>query len=197
MQSQYLFIILAFVSFLSNSLSAAVHFTLRGSANRNNLGLNHQEERSASGSVAVDLGSHLRLGITHQQGYVGLQGYQYNRTANAYYYVQEKTHTIANSLDLTVILYYGDIFVPFVQVGVIKKRYLITYSTEGSSQSVSKSYALPPVPNTGVGLGIRLNTNFSLNITYTVSPGIRQARPDQRPQSVLDSYLSLGLSYQI
>ncbi len=197
MRSRWIIVILAFICFLSNTLSAGVHFTVRGSANKNNLGLSNQDERSLSGSVDLDLGSHLRIGLTHQEGYIHLQGYQYSRPSNSYYLMQEKTHTIANSLDLTLILYYGDIFVPFVKMGIIKKRYLITYINDSTGQSQTNSFALPPVPNAGVGLGIRLNTNFSLNLTYIVSPGIRQTYPDEDPQSVLDSSLSIGLSYQV
>lgn len=176
----------------------AVHFSLLGSANNNNLGLSNQDSRSASASVAVDVGQYLRLGVTHRQGFIKMEGYRYNELVNKYFYIEEKTHSIANSLDLTIVLYYGEIFVPYIQIGLVKKEYRITSFLDDEEGSVTNFVSMRPVPNGGIGIGVRLDQNFSLKFSYTVSPGVRQLHPNLEPETgVLDTYTSVGISYQL
>lgn len=177
---------------------AGMHFTLQSALSVNNLALTKQDSRSGSASVAFDLGTYFRIGVTHRQaisrkeGYVSLSG----AGSPLYIYNSEQFHLFANSLELTVILYYGRIFVPYLQIGIVKKDYL-TISAIGDEPEAHSKVSVDPEPSGGFGLGIRLNSNFSLKLSYTISRGIRQVHPSLPPESVLDSYTSVGISYNI
>ena len=190
------FLLLLCVFLFSNHGFSATHLTLKGSLVNNNLGLNSQENFSGSASVAFDIGTYLRLGITHRRAESQIKGYRETSVTNEYRYEEERTDNIANSIDLTVILYYGRVFVPYIQLGMVRKEYTMTYMIENLS-AIKKQYTLPAVPNAGIGLGIRLNSDFSLKLSYSVSQGIKQKRPDTPPEGVLDSYTSVGISYSI
>lgn len=177
-------------------LLAGVHFTLQGSFADNNLGLRTQDSRSASASVAFDLGTHFRLGVTHRQAMNTLEGYGENEATGNYDYSKETTLVYANSLDLTIILFYGEVFVPYVQVGVVRKDFTITSSINQSPAQTAQG-TIPLVPNGGLGMGIRLNQNFSLKLSYSLSPGVRQTHPSLEGEPVWDSYTSIGVTYNI
>ena len=181
---------------INRTLSAATHFTVRGSITNNNLGLNHQANNSTSFSVATDVGTFLRIGLTNRIAYTTLKGYTLQSDKETYLYSEETTKNTANSIDLTIILYMGKVFVPYLQLGIVKKNYLIQ-SQAGNAEPVETAYSIPPVPNAGFGLGIRLNQNFSLKLSTTFSPGVQQKTPDAEPQGILDNYTSIGLTYKM
>ena len=53
------------------------------------------------------------------------------------------------------------------------------------------------MPNLGLGVGIRLNKDFTLKISHLVSPGqADDPFDDQEPRTVLDRSTSVGLTYQ-
>lgn len=197
MRALQLSIIFLLASSMSGFLEAAMHFTIRGSANQNNLGLANQNAKSASLSVASDVGKYLRLGITHRQSLIALEGYRLREISQQYSYVEERTRSISNSIDLTVVLYYGSTFTPYVQIGIVKKDYKVSSYISEDSTTISNSFSQALVPNAGLGLSVRLDANFSLNFSYVVSPGLRQITPDADPESVLDSYTSIGISYEL
>jgi hypothetical protein len=174
---------------------SAAHFSILGSANKNNLGLSNQDSRSLSFSLAFDISSFLRFGGTHRQTFMSMEGYRHDADTSQYFYVQENTRSIANSVELTIILYYGQMFTPFLQVGIVKKDYHVMSFLGG--EIVKARYSQPIVPNGGVGLGVRLYENFSLNLSYSVSPGVRQISPAEKPEGVLDTHTSVGISYQL
>ncbi|MBP6217480.1 MAG: hypothetical protein KA436_02715 [Oligoflexales bacterium] len=183
---------------LVSPLYAATHFSLQGSASYNNLGLNNEDSKAITASVSQDLGKYFGIGVTHRQGETTLKGYKYLDILDLYFSYEQRIRTIANSLDLTLVLYYGEVFVPYLQVGMVKKNYVVTtYGISGDEQAEPKAYSLPPVPSAGMGLGIKINANFSLKLSYTVSPGIKQTNPASPPESVLDSYTAVGISYNI
>ena len=107
----------------STSSQAALHLSLQGSVASNYLGLSSKNSRSVSLSAAFDLGTYFRLGVTHRQGLEKIQGYVADSSSTVYYYNERSINSYANSIDLTVILYYGRIFVPYVQTGFVKKEY--------------------------------------------------------------------------
>jgi hypothetical protein len=176
---------------------AGTHFSIQGSANYNNLGLNNEDSRSACASIAQDLGKYFRIGVTYRQGTTILKGYKLNPDNQAYGFYEQRINSVANSLDFILILYYGETFVPYVQLGAVKKDYLVKNIGPVEADNTTQIYSLPIVPSAGIGLGIKMSTNFSLKLSYTVSPGIKQTQPDQPPVSVLDSYSAVGVSYDI
>lgn len=195
--------------FASSPALGVVYITGSISASESNVGLQTQESRGASGSIAFDLGRYIRLGFTHRQdmqtadGYVGeaedtcVFGKDVSGCATYY----SKTHIVSNSVDLTLILYEGDVVVPFIQGGAVIKTY--TFQTEtvkrDGSVEAEKTGPVPfgPVPNLGAGLGIRLNRQFTLKLSYTASPGITQDPIENKEKVVWDKQMSLGLTYQL
>ncbi len=185
------------MSLLSSPASAALHFTLQGSASDSHLGLQTQATRSASGSIAADLGSYFRIGITHREDVSNQAGHTEKNDGSGYYYSKTRTNLAANSVDLTVILYYGELFVPYIMGGAIKKEYVTSFTFE-DGQTVSSRTPLPVAPNAGVGLGIRINRDFSLKLSYTVSPGYAQDGPeDTVGRAILDRMTSVGITYDL
>ena len=181
---------------LDQQASAGIHFTLQSSLSENNLPLSSQNYRSGSASIAFDLGTYFRVGFTHRQSENLSTGYVISEDFNQYIYRMTKNQNFSNSLDFTVILYYGRIFVPYLQLGAVKKEYVIE-STIGTLDTEKERYPLPPVPNAGVGLGIRLNRNFSLKLSFSVSPGIKKTHPMHEAEAVWDTFTSIGITYNI
>ncbi len=174
---------------------AAVYFTLGGSQSHNNVPYQTYESRAGSASVAMDLGEYFRVGYTHRQEFSNNTGYRALVTQPGYYgeYVSQ-TRVISNSIDFNIILFAGEIFIPYLSAGAVVKAYHSGIETvEGSEAS---SFTLPPVPNLGGGIGIRLNRNFSLKLSYTVSPGKKQ-EPGGIQEGILDNYSQLGVTYQL
>ena len=193
-----LFWIAVLIVIPTGPMYAGMHFTLQSSLSVNNLTLTRQDSRSGSASVAFDLGTYFRIGVTHRQAISRKEGYiKVSGLENPMYiYNREQFHLVANSLELTVILYYGRVFVPYVQVGIVKKDYL-TVTAIGEDPGARNKISIDPEPSGGLGIGIRLNRNFSLKLSHTVSRGIRQEHPTLPVKSVLDSYTSVGISYNI
>lgn len=182
---------------ISSIASSAVHFSLQGTASDSKAGIQSYNKRAFSTSIAFDVGRHFRLGLTHRQEDNKNAGWTYNSGDSSYYYRSTKTFVTSNSLDLTVIIYYGSLFVPYIQGGLIVKDYEITDTIAGFS--ATNSIQSPPVPNAGAGLNIILNRNFSLKLSYNISPGYTIENPldQENVEDVWDSYTSIGITYKI
>ena len=178
---------------------AVVHFTIGGSQSQNNVGQSVLS-RAGSASVAVDLGEYFRVGITHRQEFSENQGYVEYRTNKGNYYLSPGvTKVIANSVDLSVILYSGDIFVPFIQGGLVRKDYDFEVTKESDDGQIvvdTGKATQGPVPSIGAGVGIKLNRSFSLKISYVASPGF-VTLPDGELAAKLDTYTQIGITYQL
>jgi hypothetical protein len=188
---------LAVIASLAFAPSAVgmVYFTLGGSQSRNNVPYQTYVSRAGSASIAMDLGEYFRLSYSHRQEFSNNTGYKALVTQPGYYgeYVSQ-TRVISNSVDFNVILFAGEIFIPYLSAGAVVKAYHSDIMTlEGREAG---SFTLPPVPNLGGGVGIRLNRNFSLKLSYTVSPGVRQ-EPGGVQEGILDNYSQLGVTYQM
>lgn len=196
MKLLHIFFVSIGISAFSSTMYASTHFTLRGTVSENNMMLRTQESHAASISASVDLGTYFQIGLTHREATNNLVGYYLNETTKFYDYSEEKTVSMANSIDLTIILYDGTIFVPYIQVGIVKKDYIITQAVNQGSAD-RESYSFPPAPNGGIGLSIRLNRNFSLDLSYTVSPSVKQKLPTTQAESAVDSYSAIGIKYDL
>lgn len=183
-------ILLASFALLSLPLKASVHFTLAGKIKDSNYGLLTQEENEASLSVAFDVGSYLRLGVTHRQETNTSKGFV--ESEEGYAISTVTTKELADSIDLTIILYYGKIFVPYLQFGMIERHYTFISGTQEP-----RTKRVPWQPNGGYGLAIRLNENFSLKLSQMFSDGVRIPYPNAEPESTLDAYTSVGISYNL
>lgn len=191
-----LFAVVLAGSFLINgSAQAMVYFTLGGSQSRSNVPYQTYVSRAGSASVAMDVGPFFRVGYTHRQEFSNNTGYRALVSLPGYYgqYVSQ-TRVISNSIDLNMILFAGDLLIPYLSAGAVVKSYSSSVETlEGND---SDSFKLDPVPNLGAGVGIRLNREFSLKLSYTVSPGKKQ-EPGGEREETLDNYTQLGVTYQL
>jgi hypothetical protein len=181
----------------SGNSYSAVHISLQGSSSVSDAGLQSYQKNAFSASVSFDIGGQFRLGLTHREENNNTDGYTLNSLDNRYYHKSQKTFVTSNSVDLTIIIYYGKLLVPYIQGGLIIKEYQVIDTLAGVSSSAS--IQSPPVPNAGAGLNIVLNRNFSLKISYNISPGYKILDPNDQDQieSVWDSYTSVGLTYKI
>ena len=145
--------------------------------------------------MAVDMGEYFRIGYTHRQEFSNNYGFKTSTTdPSTYTEFLSQTKVVSNSIDLNIILYAGDLFIPYLSAGAVVKTYYSAFSSIDGAESAS--ITLPPVPNLGGGVGVRLSRSFSLKLSYTVSPGVRQ-EPGGIQEGILDTYSSLGITYQL
>lgn len=196
-KNTYLIVILFLTACLTEQAFSRVHLSLKGSAVSSNFGLQSQAKDSVSGSVDFDVGRHLRLGVTHRVERTRSEGYT-EVAEGSYYFSATNVLATANSLDLTVILFYGQLFLPYLKLGMIKKNYkYILENLEGESDTISLS--TEPLPNMGAGLGIQLSARFSLNLSHSISPGYTIANPavSDEATAAWDSVSSVGITYKL
>lgn len=174
-------------------LWAGVSFTVSGWASTTNVPYELHRTQSGSGAVAVDLGSMLRLGYSHRQELSLNRSYETDGVG--IYPSSTEIHEYTNSIDLTLVLYNGDLVVPYVFGGLAHKRY--TSAKEIMGVRSENSHPGFVVPAGGAGVGIRLNSDFSLKFFHTLSTGYKQNPGDETYERVLDSYSQVGVSYQI
>lgn len=176
---------------------AAVHVTLQGSQRNNDVGLQSYHKNSVTASVAFDIGSHFRLGLTHGEENTTIGGYALNSLDQKYYAKTQKIFTTSNSLDLIYIIYYGRVFIPYMQAGLVIKDYFVVDTIAGMSSSASVQSS--PVPKAGIGINIVLNRSFSLKVSYDISSGSKIKDPYNREkvETVWDDNTSVGLTYKI
>jgi hypothetical protein len=180
--------------FASSSADAAMHVSLMGSHSQANAGYQKIESGSGSAGVAIDLGQYFRLGYTHRQELSATKGYKDKNDDNQFVYFESLTHITSNDVDLTLILYAGDIFTPFIFAGVGVKHYVIDMvEADGTREHNDFVY---PGPQGGAGMSIRINQKFSLKLTYTMSPGVSKL-PGEKEQGTIDNYTQIGISYTL
>lgn len=193
--SKALLTLVGVVAFLKPaSLIAGVNISLSGSSGNSSIFLQTQKTVSGSISVSFDIGSYVQLGLTHQQATSNETGYTYDASQKAYVYSETLTSTQANSLDLTLILYAGEIFTPYVKAGAVIKKYTIMYD---QNEDTKTTFPAPLGAQAGLGLSIKLNQKFSLNLSTTHSVGYRQETPNDSLKQVIDVSNSVGITFKI
>lgn len=177
---------------------ATVYITGSVSDSSSNLSTQTYQSVAASGSLAVDMGRYMRIGITHKQEQQKSEGYKdiaEEGQPAQYVPVTSRTQITSNSLDLTLILYEGAVMMPYLNIGAIVKNYNISEIQAGVEKRVTGVSG--PMPNLGLGVGIRLNKDFTLKISHLVSPGESDDPfDDKEARTVLDRSTSVGLTYQ-
>lgn len=192
-----------FTLVLSQQASAVIYLSVAGSSANNTVPYTRYSSRGMSGGISMDMGEYLRLGFTHRQEFSSSLGYSTlksstaencNNASDCEYYETE-AHTSTNSVDLTVILYNGEIFVPYVMGGIAYKTFTSkTVKAETTKEVGPYSY---PAPQGGFGMGIRLNKQFTLKVSHTISPGVLQEPGADEVQKTLDSYTQVGVTYSL
>ena len=186
--------IFALTATSSGTSLAAVQVSLGGSRSEANAGYQKIESGAGSAGLSIDLGEYFRVGYTHRQELSSTTGYHLKEATNQYVYFQSRSHVVSNGIDLTLVLYSGEIITPFIFAGYALKQY--TTDMQEADGTTEHMYLPMPSPEGGAGISIKLNQKFSLKVTYTMSQGITQL-PGGQAQSVLDSYTQLGISYSL
>lgn len=192
---------------ISTSAFAGLYLTGSISSSTSNVGFQTLESRYGSGSLGIDLGRYIRLQYTYSQEFAYSYGFKDKSTTadgaraavDSYcaqcIESQSMTRVIGNSVDLQVVLYEGVVLVPYVMMGGIVKTYEFRL-IENGEESGQAPVPMGPLPNLGAGLGIRLNREFTLKLSYITSPGVTQTRGEE-PRKAWDRKVTLGLTYQI
>jgi opacity protein-like surface antigen len=188
--------------------ASAVTYYFGGSLSADQQNLIYKKSDSKAGSASIELGlfEALRVGLTHEEMILTVKGYDQNEDKKGYTPVDDYTRLSANSLDTTLFLYKGEVFIPFAKAGFILKSYdfkTLDTSTSDSEDRADYAYAHDsdtlPTWQAGAGLAIRLNKQLSLRLSHMVSPGI-ELQPGQdatEQKHVLDRKSQIGLNYQI
>ncbi len=188
---------------LTKQASAAIYVTGSVSASTTNVPLQSAQSQYSSASVEMDLGRYVRIGVTHGRDLQISEGYRPSDSTvsgcpstTSCSKVISSTKITDNSVGLTLILYAGEVFVPYITGGGIMKTYTFETLEESGNREV-RTGQTPPVPNVGAGLGIKLNREFTLKLTYNASPGQVQRPGETEPRGVWDKKTTVGLSYQL
>lgn len=192
---------------VSGVASAGMHLSLSGSQSTSNAGLQKIESGAGSASLAFDIWDYLRLGYTYRQEISATSGYTETKDANddtvldpatgkpLYSKFLNRSRVRSDSVDLTIVLYAGEVFMPYIFVGAGRKSYDIINQVQDKDDEHIK-IGLPPMPNGGAGIGIQMSRRFSLKFSHTISMGVKQL-PNQEAESCLDSYSQVGISYAL
>lgn len=189
--------IAAVISLQAAAIQAAVHFTLSGSRSDSNVGLIQVDAANLSGSLSFDMGTYLRLGYTHLQALQSSEGYTQEKeaadgTPGAYTPYTSSSHITSHMVDLTVLLYAGETFTPYIFAGYGKKFYR-TESKEGD-EATKVNIGSYPTPGGGAGLAIKMTQRFSLKLSHSLSLGVKQ-RPNKLDEMTVDSSSQVGIQY--
>lgn len=188
--------LLGFGFICSQSAFAAMHLSLSGNHSLVHAGYQTIESGGASASVAFDLGSYFRLGLTHRQENSSAKGHIEDEKTKELHTYESQSYIMSNSLDFTVVLYAGEIFMPYIFVGYGTKYYHIRKVESGV---ISDDRNAGPGPNGGAGFAISLSKNFSLKISHTLSSGVTKDanHPELEGKSAVDGYTQAGISYAL
>jgi hypothetical protein len=193
-----LFISVFSLCLLAPEALAEIYVTGSGSLSTRNADLTRYETQAGSGTIDFGLGRYVRIGFTHEQEFEITKGYeQPDKEKEEYVKLDAKTHVVANSVDLTLILYDGDVFVPYIKGGLIRKSY--KFEVTKGTDTEKADFVIPVTYNLGAGVGLRLNRQFTLKLGYMVSPGIQRepGQPVEEAKTVLDKKSTIGLTYQL
>ena len=181
------------VLWLSTSLEAArLSYTLSGSGDRKFLGYYSQRSLSGSAAVDMDLGRHLRIGLSHSQQRQEQQGYRANEDESDFKQFTMDTKVVSNAVNLTVIPYNGYL-TPFVFVGLGRYHVVRKEIVDGE---IDVEDSIFPGPQGGVGVGIRLSRKFSLKITHTLSFGSAKSPLNKEGESRVNELTQIGITYR-
>ncbi len=176
----------------------AITFSIAGSGSSSHVTTLKHDSSAATASFAVDLGRYFRIGMSHRQktevekGYKDISGQNDDAVWAEYY---SKTNETTNSLDLTLVLYHGQIITPYIFVGMASKSYMVSSVTDGVGRSAP--FIPPPTPTSGAGFGLRINRQFSIKFSHTLTPSYIIDPVNETAAGTIDSYSQVGVSYRL
>lgn len=193
-------VLLVFSQVSSDVAFASIKIGLSGSSSNANFSLETRRSRALSTNISVGLWRFLHVGLTHRRAYEFKSGLVKGTDSSSnilYLPFEDSTQSTTNSIDLTVFLHQG-VVSPFIFGGVARRDYVTEISFQ--DQKVKSTTSLYPVPNYGVGAAVRLSMNFTLNLTHTLTPGVRSRIDEdgnEQKETVNDSHTQIGVSYTL
>lgn len=191
---------LLFAAFASLPAYSGVQINLSGSAQKSTNNFEKTKAHTVSANVGVSLGSYASVGLTHRRTSSDTTGFKKRINAERTAYVlvpfEDKTETVTNSIDLTLIPYSG-IVSPFIFGGVARQDYSNQFDFLG--ERTTSKQTLYPVPNYGGGISVQLGQGFQLKITQTITPGKESYVEEgaEKSKTVQNTYTELWLGYKL
>jgi len=182
------------ITLLSTQSFAAVKLSLSGSRSESNAGYQKIQSGAASAGFSLDLGENFMVGYTHRQELSSTVGYQQIEGTQIFVYSKTLSHVTTNALDLTLILYGGEIVTPFIFAGLAIKHYVI--DTMAAGESPQRASMPHYGPQGGAGLSIRMSQKFSFKLTYTLTDGVKKL-PGEDAEQTIDTYTQMGITYAL
>lgn len=185
---------------MSSPAWARISLTLGGMDQKSHYEYIVTDNRSISGQLEIGLGLNFRLSYTYRHANNLTDGYKEVVDAATkkilLKYYREDLQVNSHSLDLTIVLYNGQVFMPYIFGGAMYKQ-MIGQIVDGEEVSEMPTDWLP-VPNGGAGFGLMLNRDFSLKCFYEVSPGyLRSVSDPNKVERILDTYWTVGITYEL
>jgi hypothetical protein len=189
------------ISLISGKEAKATSITASYGTSTQNVGYEQYQSERFSAGFSLNLGLYFRLDFSHGQEFKKNTGYKELSTAEdevqSFQYFESLTKVETYGSNLSVILYAGETFVPYIFGGVVRSVYEIKFVTEDSTTRTEFSTKTAPivVPTGGIGIGLMLNRNFSLKMSHTLRPGVQQI-PGKEAVKVYDTTTDVGLTYE-
>lgn len=196
---------------VTTSALAGVSVTGSVSTSTTNVPLQITTMQYGTAGVDFDLGQYIRFGLNYGVQLSTTSVYQppaggSNGSANladptcptvgSCVSVVNRTVITERGSGFTLILWAGEIFMPYVTVGGVVKNY--TFTTQVNDGTAEERKGQTPVSvSLGGGLVCRLNRDFSLKMNAQISPGVTMSPGDPTPRMTWDKKNTFGLTYQI
>jgi hypothetical protein len=196
----------------ATNAQAGVYVTGSISNQETTMPYSYVNSQYGSASVDFDLGRYVRLGYTYGIQKSQTDGYtdpaqdplnpNGNPNCSGCGKTSNMTTEVDHSIGATIILYDGQVFMPFLLGGIIDKFVTVEGTQYSYANGGAQLVPVPPhtsssgpEPYGGGGLGIRLNRDFMLKFSYQVSKAVSQV-PGEPPKGKLDARSTVGLTYQ-
>ena len=117
-------------------------------------------------------------------------------TVGSCFAVINRSVVTERGLGFTLILWAGDVVMPYITIGGVVKKY--TFSTQvNDGLTEERQGQTPPSVSLGAGLVLKLNRDFSLKLNIQASPGVTMRPGDDKPRMLWDKKNTIGLTYQL
>lgn len=202
------------------SAHAGIYITGSYGMDATNVPLEATNTQSASATVDVEIFTFLRIGVSYGSETSYSLGYRAKAasaadpsavvvpvssaqisnpcsTESTCTKVVSNSKVIQRGVGLTLILWHGDMIMPYLVGGALLKTYHIISTQDGVLVQDLQDTKGQIVPNIGAGVGFRLSKDFSLKASITASPGQVLRPGDSNIRSTWDKKTSFGLTYQI
>jgi hypothetical protein len=197
---------------LTEPVLAAITVTGSISTSTTNVPLQITTMQYGTAGIDLDLGQYIRFGLNYGLQVSSSAIYQPVEnissaaladsanptcpTVGSCFAVINKSVVTERGFGFTLILWAGDVVMPYITVGGVVKKY--TFSTQVNDGLIEERQGqTPPSVSLGAGLVLKLNRDFSLKLNIQASPGVTMRPGDDKPRMMWDKKNTIGLTYQL